>query len=236
MKIGLVSYESRDNDVAFSLKQIKRALDNSVNKADILCFGEAFLQGFNSLSWNYEKDKDIALNMNSDIFNILKNYTHEYNISLIIGYYELDNESIYSSCAVISNGEIIHNYRRVSLGWKEVDLTDYHYKEGTHIDSFKLNNRDFLIGLCGDLWEYPDMFKSDDILIWPVYVNFSIKEWFSSELKEYCLHASKIAKNVLMINSIDKKTINHGGSFYFKNNEIIKSIPFDEEDILIVEA
>ncbi len=61
MRIGLVSYQCRNRDTAFNMKQIERAMQCSAKKADILCFGEAFLQGFDALCWDYETDKAIAL-------------------------------------------------------------------------------------------------------------------------------------------------------------------------------
>ena len=35
----------------------------------------------------------------------------QYGVSLITGYIERDREKLYSSCIVISEGEIVHNYR-----------------------------------------------------------------------------------------------------------------------------
>ena len=45
MKIGLASYECRMNDIGFNLKQIEKAIGESKD-ADLVCFGEACLQGF----------------------------------------------------------------------------------------------------------------------------------------------------------------------------------------------
>jgi len=42
-------------------------------------------------------------------------------------------------------------------------------------------------------------------------------------------------KDVLMINSIDDDPVNHGGSFHFHNGKTVAKIPFDQEDILILE-
>ena len=111
------------------MSQIELAMKRSAGKADLLCFPEAFLQGFDSLSWNYETDKTIALEVSSGIFQQLKDWTVQYGISLITGYIEKDQEKLYSSCAVISYGEIIHNYRRISKGWKEYSITDDHYSD-----------------------------------------------------------------------------------------------------------
>ena len=43
--------------IAFNISQIEKALSAAQGRVDLLCFGEAFLQGFDSLSWDYETDK-----------------------------------------------------------------------------------------------------------------------------------------------------------------------------------
>ena len=54
MRIGLASYEVKNKDVAFNLSQMERAMEKAQGKVELLCFGEAFLQGFDALG-----DKDI---------------------------------------------------------------------------------------------------------------------------------------------------------------------------------
>ena len=236
MRIGLASYRCENRNIEFNMSQIERALIESKGKADVLCFGEAFLQGFDALCWDYVIDKDIAVELTSEAINQLRAWTAKYKISLIVGYIERDAEELYSSCVAIEGGEIVHNYRRISKGWKEYSKTDNHYQEGRDVVSFRLRGKEMTIALCGDLWEYPERFKTESLLIWPVYINFTIDEWKSGTLDEYAEQAALASKDVLMINSIDSDPVNHGGSFHFREGRIIERIPFDEEGILIVEA
>ena len=92
MRIGLVSYLSKNRDISFNMNQIELAFKRSKGKVDLLCFGEAFIQGFDSLCWNYETDKDIALNLSSDLIYQLKKWSIQYGVSLITGYIERDQE------------------------------------------------------------------------------------------------------------------------------------------------
>ena len=69
MKIGLVSYRCENKNIAFNLSQIKKALDNCKNKVDLLCFSEAFIQGFDCLTWDYEIDKEMAISKDSIVFD-----------------------------------------------------------------------------------------------------------------------------------------------------------------------
>ena len=232
MNIGLVSYEFVNKDLFFNLKQIEKAMLALKDKVDLLCFGESFLQGFDCLSWNYDIDKRMAINQNSSTMNKLKDLTLTYNVDLLFGYIEEDQDVLYSSCALIEKGEIIHNYRRISTGWKE-EIADNHYQEGNNTDEFYYQGQKFKVALCGDLWEYPERFKTDGILLWPVYVSFSLDEWADEE-KEYAKQAKEAADLTLMINSISKDVVSHGGAFIFKDGELINDVIYDVENITIL--
>ena len=93
-----------------------------------------------------------------------------------------------------------------------------------------------VLSLCGDLWDYPDRFRTEQLLIWPVYVNYTPEEWNDGVLDEYASQAALAASDTLMINPIDNDPVNHGGSFRFKNGQVIAKIPFDREDILFVDV
>ena len=236
MRIGLVSYRCENRNILFNKSRIEQAMKRSEGKADLLCFGEAFLQGFDALSWNYDADKSVALALSSETILQLCDWTVRYGISLLTGYIEKAQEKLYSSCVVISNGKIVHNYRRISKGWKEYTITDNHYCEGTEVQPFQLNGKDICLALCGDLWDFPDRFRTEALLIWPVYVNFTTEEWDSGVLEEYAAQAALAAKDVLMINPLDNEPANHGGSFHFRDGQIVSRLPFDKEDILILEV
>lgn len=236
MKIGLVSYEFNNGEIEYNIKKIEKAIISANGKADLLCFGETFLQGFDSLPWNYEIDKNIAITKDSFIMDKLKNLSEKYNIDLGIGYIEREREQIFSSFVVIEKGKIIHNYRRITKNWKEYLITDEHYCEGKISASFIYKNREFKIALCGDLWICPEKFKTNGILLWPVYCNFSKDEWENTEQYDYAKQSKLASDNVLLVNSITKdEPISVGGAYYFKNGKIEKSLELNKEDILFVE-
>lgn len=78
----------------------------------------------------------------------------------------------------------------------------------------------------------PEKFKTDGILIWPVYVNFTIKEWEVEEI-EYARQAFKACNNALMINSLSVNPNCYGDCFYFQNGKI-KKLDFDTEGIISI--
>lgn len=235
MKIGLASYEFINNDIEFNISQIEKAMKSVQGEVELLCFGETFLQGFDALNWNYENDKDIAVSTNSRIMRRLCDMTLQYKVDLLVGYIEKCGDAIYSSCAVIENGKLRYNYRRISKGWKEYSITDGHYKEGTETGEFLYHGQPVMVALCGDMWDFPERFKTNNLLIWPVYVNFGLDEWAKYET-EYAEQAQLAADKTLMINSISQSPKSHGGAFYFVNGIIEKKLAFNTEGILIAEV
>ena len=233
MRIGLASYEFKNNDIGFNLSQIEKALKESRGQVELLCFGETFLQGFDALTWDYERDKHIAVSQDSPIMGRICDLTVQYGTDLLFGYIEREGEFLYSSCAVIEKGKLIHNYRRISKNWKEYSLTDDHYREGTTTDEFQYHGKSIMIGLCGDLWLFPERFKTKELLIWPVYVNFDLEEWKTCE-GEYAQQAMLAAPKAVLINSLTKDPVSHGNAFYFHNGKVESKLEYDREKVLVV--
>lgn len=236
MKIALASARIVDRDITYNLLQMERYMKQAKDLgADLVCFGEAFLQGFNAFSWRYEEDKKIALTTSSWEFVQIKNLTKEIGIDALFGYNEWEDESIYSSCALISGGEIVHNYRRISKGWKEYTKTDEHYKEGSSVEVFAYKSKNCVIGLCGDLWEYPEEFAlGEDILFWPVYVCWTKEEWENGGKAEYAQQANLCCKNTLYVNSLCDGDA-FGGAVHFFDGKIQRELPILREGLLTVE-
>ena len=236
MRIGLVSCRCENKNISFNMSQMRRALEEARGKADLLCFPEAFLQGFDSLCWDYETDSHMAVSQDSETMREILSWTLEYHADLLFGYIEREKERLYSSCAVVSEGKIIHNYRRISKGWREYSITDEHYCEGTETEEFNLRGKKFMISLCGDLWDYPERFVTGHVLIWPVFVSIPVEEWENGALQDYAGQAALAAKTALMINPIDEEGITHGGSFRFIDKEVTDRLSFDREGVLIVDV
>ena len=235
MRIGLVSYRCENGNIAFNTSQIEKALLAAKGKADLLCFGEAFLQGFDALCWKYETDRDMAVERTSGTVRRLCELTRLYGTALLAGYYEKDRDRIYSSCLVAAGGEIVHNYRRISRGWKDYSVTDGHYCEGTEAKELELCGKKMMLALCGDMWDCPEKFRTDHLLVWPVYVSFTAAQWEDGLLEEYAAQSALAANDVLMVNPLDSNPVNHGGSFRFRRGKLADRIPFDKEEILYVD-
>ena len=70
---------------------------------------------------NYSRN--MAVTLDSEAIGRLRRWTVQYGSALLTGYIEKDGERLYSSCIVLANGEIVHNYRRITRGWKEYGKT-----------------------------------------------------------------------------------------------------------------
>lgn len=235
MKIALASVRIVDRDINYNLTQMERYMKEAkANSADLVCFGESFLQGFNALSWQYEEDKKIGLTTSSKEFAQIKVLTKEIGIDILFGYNELQEDSLYSSCALIVDGEIMHNYRRISRGWKEYFKTDEHYQEGSSVKVFNYKDKKCVIGLCGDLWDFPERFAlGEDLLFWPVYVCWTKREWENGVKFEYAEQAKLCCENTLYINPIcDGDAL--GGAAHFFKGKIQKELSILNEGLLYV--
>ncbi len=105
-------------------------MNTTCGKAELLCFGETFLQGFDALNWDYPHDREIGVSQDSRTIRTLCSLTVQYGIDPLLGYVEKEAEKFYSSCMMIEEGKVLFNYRRISKGWKEFSRTDRHYCEG----------------------------------------------------------------------------------------------------------
>lgn len=242
MRIALAALGFVNKDINHNKMVMIDTLNNLKNKVDIVLFGEAFLQGFDSLSFEYEKDKYIPLSIYSDVIREIIETAKNNQIAVSFGFIEKEDNKVYSSQLTIdSEGNIVNLYRRVSKGWKETYATE-EYCEGSSFSSFSYMDKRIAVGLCGDLWydENIDMIKkiNADIIFWPVYTDFNYEKWNKEIKYEYLEQASKINSDVLYVNSYcidkDEKEIAKGGAILFSKGKIISEIPAGKEDILIV--
>jgi len=236
MKIALASAPIRNGDVAFNLTQMAKYISLAREQgAELVCFGEAYLQGFDALTWNFEEDRSTAISCSSGLFQIIAGWTRDSGIDVLFGFLEREGDAIYSACALVSGGELVLKYRRISKGWKDRSEADDHYREGDELALFRYRDHLCSIALCGDLWEYPEQFKlGQDILFWPVYLDYHKAEWETGAQQEYAVQAEKVGGNVLMINSVDDSA--HGGSCWFQNGAVQAALPMDEEGLLVLEV
>ncbi len=235
MVIGLAPFVFVNNDLSANLTQIRRGLELARGKADLLCFGEAFLQGFDAMNWDYAHDWAAAVPQDSCEIRQLCELTLQYGVDLLFGYLEREDDRLYSSCMVIEKGKILHNYRRISKGWKEYWHTDDRYLEGDTTEDFFYRGQQFRIALCGDLWDFPERFRTQGTLLWPVCCNYDREEWENKVAAEYAAQAATAAAKTLYVDAVDADHSCPKVACFFEKGSITAQISTDEEAVLYVE-
>src|SRR5690554_4429263 len=105
MKIALASQLS-DKNINNNFEFLKNTMMELKDQVDLISFGEAFLHGFDALSWDYQKDKEIAICVESDYIKDIQIVAKYNKISVSFGFYEIFEDSIFCSYIVIDkNGE-----------------------------------------------------------------------------------------------------------------------------------
>ena len=234
MKIALASARFINRDLDYNVAQMERFMRQARSEgAELVCFGEAFLQGFDAYQWEYSAERKLAVSMNDALFHHLCQLTLDIGIDLLFGFLEAEGDRLYSSCALLSKGEVLHCYRRISHGWKEYAKTDEHYCEGSAVTPFPYRGHTCAIALCGDLWDAPERFVlGQDVLFWPVYIDYTPEEWQNGEREEYARQAALVCSRTLLINSIDSAC---GGCSFFRNGQVTAELPMGSEDLLVVD-
>ncbi len=242
MKIILASLISLTCNIQKNKDRIIELIYKYSGIADMILFGEAFLQGFYSMNFHYDHDVQLALPLDSSIVVEIKEAAKANKIGVCFGMLEFNNSNIYSSQITISSqGDIIDVFHRVSPGWKEKCANEY-YVEGTGFHCFNYLDKKIAVGLCGDLWFDRNVAEistlAPDIVFWPVYTDYNADDWNSFAKYEYCEQAKKICPNVLYVNSvcIDQtgSEIAKGGNALFCDGKILlESSSGDESELLI---
>jgi len=245
MKIALASSPVITKDIQHNIFSILQAVEHCRGKADMVVFGEASLQGFDCLSWDYETDCHVAVSQEDSRIMQIRESAERNKIAVSFGYIEKTDEALFSSQMVIDPaGALIHNFRRVSVGWKEYWHTDNRYREGERFKTFSYSGKRFSIGLCGDLWTEgkPEEMRAlnPDIILWPVWCDYAPQDWNERIKQEYAQQASLCGDRVLLVNPFcaDPGVTDaaRGGAVYFIRGVLAEEMPAGECSILTVKV
>ena len=245
MKIALASAPVKNRNIEFNTQAMIEAMNKASGQADVILFGESVLQGFDCLCWEYETDKHMAVALTDAPIQRMRKAAKQYGIAVSFGFIERIDDNLYSSQIFIdSDGEIVTAFHRISIGWKEYDKTDDHYREGKHFEKFCYGGKSFAIGLCGDLWTdgRPEEMKAlnSDVVLWPVWCDYKADEWNNSIKHEYAEQAALCGDSVLLVNpygaDLDTAEVASGGLAYFRNGRIVSELSAGNSGTMIVEV
>ncbi len=244
MKCALASLGFINEDIRYNQSKIINTLVDYSNKADVVIFGEAYLQGFYGVNFIPEHDSGIAIEKGSRIIKDICNAAKENTVAVSFGFLEKEKNRFYSSQITIDrSGMVIDLFRRVSPGWKERFAGEL-YCEGTRFHAFDFLGKRVAVGLCGDLWyeENIEAIKllNPDVVWWPVYTDYHFNDWNTTIKYEYAAQAAKLGRPVLCVNSIcmdkaDELEAAKGGACCFADNRIVQEAAAGSENVLVVE-
>ncbi|NLX83850.1 MAG: carbon-nitrogen hydrolase family protein [Clostridiales bacterium] len=243
MKIALVAANSRVNQVEENLNTLFDAAREAKKQgAGLALLGEAFLQGFEAMTFDYKTDIHKCLGQGSQAIARILAFAKAEGIALGLGYYENDHGAIYASYLLVGDeGQVLANYRRVSPGWKEPGA-HADYRCGTHFLSVNVQGKELALMLCGDFWEdgllsqILEMDDRADAFLWPVHCDYDIAFWEASEEAEYRRRSELLAAPVLMINNYTAVPgCAKGGLYHWHLGGTLAKADMGREAMLIVE-
>lgn len=240
MKICMAAVEQRE-DIRFGISQIQKYAQIAASRgAELILFPEAFLQGFEGLTFAYQKDIEIAVSAQGAEIAEIRKICRAHEIAVGFGYFEAEGGVIYSAYHVLDRtGETLCNYRRRSKGWKELHA-GADYREGTRFVRFALRNKTFGIVLCGDFWTdelLDDIAAIDcDCMLWPVYIDFPVTDWLEEERAEYLRQTSILGMPVAFVNAyVENPDRANGGAFLALHGKPLAELPMGGPNLLYAE-
>ena len=245
MNCALAAVGFIDGNLAYNQAVIIDTIKSCAGKADVVIFGEAFLQGFHAMDFSVEHDTAVAVSRKDPAIQKICRAAEEYAVAVSFGFLEKDGDAFFSSQMTVDrNGRMIDLYRRVSPGWKE-PFAGKAYREGDSFRAFSFLGKTVAVGLCGDLWYDENIARLNelrpDIVWWPVYTDYPHAEWNNTAKFAYAEQAGKIHAPVFYVNSVcmDRPhdgAAASGGAALFDKGCIKAECPAGSEGILIVEA
>lgn len=117
MKIAQAAVGFYERDIEYNRNKILKCLKENSGKAELILFGETFLQGFEVLDWKYETDQHMALSVSDSNIQMIRKAAEENALAVSFGFLEKAEDKIYSSQLTIgADGNILNLFRRVSKG------------------------------------------------------------------------------------------------------------------------
>ena len=239
MRCALAALEFTNCETAQNLHTILNTMWEYAGRADLILFGEAFLQGFDAANFNPAHDSRLAIPLDDPMIQQICVAASRHTVAVSFGFIEQDGAFFYSSQLTIdASGHVADHFRRVSPGWKLPEAGE-RYREGEGFHAFRLCGKRMTVGLCGDLW-YDENIEAlrrlaPDVVLWPVYTDFTPQEWNTAEKFEYAAQAGGVGADVLYVNSFCTEKVAKGGAVHFSGGRILSEIPSGSVGVLLAD-
>lgn len=152
MKIGYLQNEPIFGEKEKNFENIRQLI--KVAKADLLVLPELFATGYNFIS--AEEARNLAEKKDGATATYLKEISLQIEGAVIGGFIELENDKIYNSLLVVSNGKVIDTYKKIHLFNRE----NLWFKPGEEAPKvYEINGVKIGVMICFD-WIFPETCRS----------------------------------------------------------------------------
>lgn len=204
MNIAIAQINPTVGALEENAKKIENLLKKSEQKSDLIIFPELSITGYppQDLLFNEEfvrKNEEVLLEL----------VEKEFKISGVVGFVELEEDKLYNSAAVFSNGKVIGKARKTLLPTYDVFDEERYFTHQNEDEiepiTIKTENGTYKLGveICEDLWDEDYDIKVSDILAEKgadIIINLSASPYYSGKIFERkSLLEEKAKKNKIPI-------------------------------------
>jgi len=225
LNVMLLQYKPNDN-INKSIKKINALINNAnVIKNTLVVCPELSIQNYICLTKN-KKLFSKALDVHSEIFDVLKNISKRYKIFLCITVFIKEDNNYFNTAMIFDpEGKIIKKYNKKHIPSEDCYHEKYYFDQpNNNFKYFKIKNFKVGILICWDQWHqrsYEYMQKNSiNLIICPTAIGYGkVKNKNISLRNEKKKWVNVISANSLMINTpivISNRT----GTESFKDSSI----------------
>lgn len=222
MIISLAASLSIDNDLQANINSMEKILSAAkAESSDLVLFGEAFLQGFGAITFDYEHDiQHVALGVHSQEIASIRQLAIKYELGIGFGFFENDHSGIFATYLIVdAAGATVVKYQRVSPGaW--IPEANAEYRLGKEFHTFAFAGKRFALLVCGDFWEdylldpIVGLDSQVDAFLWPVHCDYPVEQWTGGEHEAYRKRSQILAKPVFFVNNLRRADNEAKGGAY----------------------
>ncbi len=247
MRVALAALRSDPGREDENLRQLSAAVASVAGQVDLIVTGEAFGQGFEAITDDPAHDLAIGWTLDGPQIASVRELARQHSTAICLGFNERSGSALHSSALPIgADGEPLAVHRRMSTGWRAPDADPGIDGEGDEPAVFHLAGKRCTIALCGDLWVMPERFAATgaEVVLWPIFVNFSPQVWRDEHLQDYAHQASTVAPDVVLVNSLaghspaspDWVTPSYGGAARFSEGKVMRQLEMGAPGLLVVDV
>lgn len=241
MIISLAATLSVDNDLEANLNSMEKMVAEArAEHADLALFGEAFLHGFDALTFDYEHDiNNITLGSKSPEIVKVRQLAIKHDLAIGFGFYENDQSGIFATYMIVdAAGQTLVKYQRVSPGaW--TPEANVEYRRGRKFNIFEFKGKRLTVMVCGDFWEDDlldaiiELDPQVDAFLWPVHCDYTVEEWAVSAHQAYRDRSQILAKPIFFVNNLRPEDEGaKGGAYVWRQGRELAALEPGREGLL----